>query len=275
MRWQAAFDAAVLQPLRSDHQSAEIWRRYRSSGSLDPLRTAAGRGQLARNDDRRRALWGAFRYQRYHADAMTVALQGYDSRSPRVCLDLGCGAGTVGVALHEVTRDRDRSSAVLDYIGVDHNPHARSLARDILTHETYSDIRSLRLTDDLGEAIEATTSALAEGHRPIVTMSHLLHQEGVTPHDINAFAASIVSVVNIGAPTMVPLVITDIASTAHANHERLISRLARSVTISGPTGWDAVRVTPRFPNLYPDKEGWFEHQRARFVHRWILRLVAR
>lgn len=277
MSWEAAFEAAVLDPLRRDAESAELWRLHRSSQSVQPLQRASARGQLAASDDRRRALWAAFRYQRYHADAMIEALRSYDTSIDRVCVDLGCGTGTVGVALHEVRTQRGGALGVLDYIGVDHNGHCLDLARALLGHPHYSDIGSVHLTTNLGDGMSHALDLLVHDTRrhPIVTMSYLLHQDSVDDAFVAEIALCITHLARSIAPRPVPVVITDRLALEHPHHERLIAHLDRTLAIDGSRQWSALVVPPRFPNLDPDREGWFARRPAApTVHRWILRLRA-
>jgi len=273
--WQEAFDEVVLQRLRDDAASIEIWQQARR-GNFDPMNAVAGHGQLAERGSWRNAWWGAFRYQRYHADALLDALEDrYDAKVDRVFFDLGCGAGTVAVAIDEHLR-RTGSSIRMSYVGFDHNRHAISLAGKMLATPSYGHVEPVLTTTSLGEAVDGCLVLRREGMRPFVTLSYLLRQDSVDSTAVEAFASAVAEVVADAAPHMVPLVIMDLALPATQNLDLLCDRLSASVAIEGSRVPRTLAVPRRFPNLYPDQEGWFQVRSPRpTIHGWTLKMTAR
>jgi hypothetical protein len=280
MSWADAFEAVILDRLRQDPVSVEAWSRYKETGSTKLLQAMAGRGQLAADADWRTATWSAFRYQRFHADAFKSALRRARYRHPRidrVVFDLGCGAGTVGLSFLELLDEVD-SDIALYYVGCDHNRHAAELATAMLDHPSLQRQRRQHyVSTDSAAALDAASSEITRDRKPFITISYLLRQDSLSQSDLDGLAGSIIDLTGRAAEAgvgAVPLVITDAAYGPSSRFSNLHEQLCRELAVKGTPVPETFPKDRRFPNLYPETEGWFVERASSLnsIERWRLEL---
>jgi SAM-dependent methyltransferase len=255
MPWEAAFDDAVLGVLQRNPDDVAAWDRR----DFKEWQQLAGRGQLGAGDPARRALWAAFRYQRYHIDAMASLLETWRATNERVVLDVGCGAGGVAVALWERLAALDAPGDRVAYVGVDHNPHALSLAENLLGHASWDPPRPYELHLDIPSAVQTVTRHIAAGRQLLVTLSYFLRQWGVDAGVARSVADTVCDLTEAagateGRPTH--LLITD-ATAGTSRFSDLYDALTARVHVKGSRVPNTIRMPQRWPNLHPDTEGRF------------------
>jgi SAM-dependent methyltransferase len=273
MTWQAAFDAVVLERLRNDQASVEAW----STDDYGRFNELSGRGQLRAGDGWRAALWGAFRYQRYHADAFREALRRSRYRRPqrdRVVMDLGCGGGTVAIAYWELLAEVE-NDIKFDYIGWDHNTEALALGDALLGHPSLAATgQAHAFLDDLDDTIARTRRLIRDGRHLTVTMSYVLRQDALDDTAVAAMAKACAAVATEAAAsgTTARLLITDSTWGGGGTRYPALRRfLSEGLVLNEAIQQEAFAVPRRYPNLYPQTEGWFVNRAAEpTIEQWFV-----
>ena len=159
-----------------------MWEQFAASGysrfGLFEGRTGRGtRGDGSESS----VLWNAFRYQRCHADATSAALQrlSLGPTDEYIVLDIGCGAGAVGVAFGEAVRSGVIPAAPVRYVGFDHNPVAVALCKAIVGWPGLLPTGStVTAAADLQSAV-ANVPAPGRQRYVFITAAYLFAQPGV------------------------------------------------------------------------------------------------
>lgn len=197
-RWWDRFDPVIRDWIRNDPESMAAWQDYERTRDTSILQRMARRGQIGADAPMQAAVWEAFLYQRAHSDAFLQALTpiaNWRDNPPDSLgiIDLGCGAGTVAVALDEFFDH----SVPLHYRGIDHHDAShelcRSMASDLLTTAGGScDVHHL------GEpSLPDLAETLVDAQCIFVTMGYLLCQDSLSDHDVAQIAASILAAVDV------------------------------------------------------------------------------
>ena len=167
----------------------DILRRWNNISRAD--RDAAAdrerRGRLGPDDPSSFALYDCLYYQRGHADVFREVYKKTSHAPPRkgerlLVVDIGAGAATVGIALAETLKRKQRQR--LDYLAFDPHPMMRKLGKRILKR-CGSGFRSARYVTSL-EAID-----FAGTDRLLFTFSYVAHQRAVTDDDTAQWATLI------------------------------------------------------------------------------------
>lgn len=194
--WWDAFERHVRVPFRDDVPSMEQWGKFRADGDFGHLKRFGKRGQVGASDDPRGALWQAFLYQRGHLNAFRASLMrplrlwrdDRDRLRTVNVLDVGCGAGTVAFAFHELL-DGDCD---VRYVGVDHHEPTRDLCESMVGELT----SDLAVVGSVSEALDAGLTVLRPRRdRVFVTFSYLFGQGGCTAAVVDELVELVVRVV--------------------------------------------------------------------------------
>ena len=226
-------------------------------------------GRLAPDDPDSFALWDTREYQRGHIDVFKEVYKQANHCPPKkyerlMVVDIGAGAATVAVALHEAL-SRTKCKRI-DYLAFDPHPMMQKLGKQVLKHldagfRTATYIESL---EDVG---------FTRAARVLFTFSYVAHQETVKPTDINEWASLIERAV-CDTDRAVELMYTTTAKrNRRGAHLDLYSKL-RSAKIIRKCHPVSVEVQRRFPNSVDSKrkETWresTEHWQVEAGH-WIL-----
>jgi hypothetical protein len=173
----------VIEPLRQDPVAVEHHQRY---GNLLGL---AVQGQIGADTGCRTVLAASFSYLEMHLGPTIRTINWALRANPELLIsgrlrltDLGCGGGTAAIAAWLVL-GRLSPSSTLSYVGIDHNRHARDLARKLIGETGVAG--SLAFPEN-AEAIVASTS---EESPLLVVGSHVFNQDGVSAATLDAWAS--------------------------------------------------------------------------------------
>ena len=146
------------------------------------------RGQLAPHDHGSYALHDTYKYQPGHADVFCEVFKKAPHVTPRMgerllVIDIGAGAATVAVGLSEALELEEERERV-DYLAFDPNPTMQMLGKQILRH-LGAGFNSAEYVSSL-EDVDFTNA-----DRVLFTFSYVVHQDAITPTDIEKWASLI------------------------------------------------------------------------------------
>lgn len=245
--YEAAFRTHVADQIRADPAEEEVWHR-----GMRAKQARAKRGKVSKGDGYFTALWSTMLYQWGHIDAFTRLLG--DCRPKvrldgAVVLDLGCGGGTVGVALglHD-------ANASFTYIGVDHNVHAQKVARAILRSDGVVGAGCSVVTRRSVASGVVKVLDLEPDH-VIMTASYLFRQDLDTAA-LSAFADGVVDIINAGV-TSIDLLVSDATYGPTSSYEPFVAELKdRGVSVRCRPLDSPIHHVTRYPSLYPDRKAY-------------------
>lgn len=237
--------------------SAEAWLRYRASGYLE----TAGVQAMVPNANvsavgERPAYWATFLYQRLHADVLQHALidARFNTRTPGPIrlIDVGCGAGTAGVAVAELLTCWQSQDPIF-YFGFDHNPTMRHLATSMLSHPGVLPPGSaVSVMPTLNSAVAAALRG-SPGHAlTLVTLSYFFRQEDVTSRHAEDVGRSLTPLINPVAP--VRILVTDATGRSSDDRYPQFRASLRRFHVTDVLSFHPIQYELRFPYLY-DGEG--------------------
>jgi hypothetical protein len=238
MRYDEAFDAVLRE--RYDLLSAEEIQAAERSRQ----------GRLLRDDQDCYAVVDAFKNHRCHTDAFELAMQelgNFVNSSQSVCVvDLGAGAGNVAAAFCE-TRRGDAASNVT-YIGVEPHGMMRRLGIAFLR-----ELAPSWLDLEFVETCSGVTPPQAGQY--LVTLNYVVHQPGVSAHDLREWAALIARLHTMGPTCVVSVSVNSISP--RLEQIDCTSGLLCEMTSAGLT-FDVHRASRRMDRRMPraDGKGW-------------------
>ena len=256
MTWAHAFDKHVREWIRQDRAAADVWAKYASGGYRDHgLLKAQVPGAAVSAGDVSRAYWSAFRYQRLHADSFALLLETHRFseavQGSVLVVDVGCGAGTVGVAVAESLPSPPPGAVC--YVGFDHNQVMRSLATGILGESGMLPVGST--VDVLADPADAF--AHAEDIAPsctvvLVALSYFFNQPNVTDTTVMMLAAG---VARLASRCHQPLrvCVTDPTGLGSGRFPAFAHHLARQAAVAVVMRDGNLTHSSRFPYLYADE----------------------
>ena len=158
-----------------------------SQADKDAAVSRKRRGQLDPDDPRSFAIYDCLNYQRGHADVFREVYQKTSHFPPRkgerlLVVDIGAGAATVGIALAEAFKRKQRQR--LDYLAFDPHPMMHKLGKRILKH-CGSGFHSAKYATTLEDINFAGTDRL------LFTFSYVAHQQAVADADTEEWASLI------------------------------------------------------------------------------------
>ena len=225
------------------------------------------KGKLAPDHPASCALWDSYNYQKGHIDVFEEVYKQANHYPPKkyerlMVVDIGAGAATVAVALHEAL-SRTKCKRI-DYLAFDPHPMMQKLGKQVLKHLD-AGFRTAAYIESL-DYVGFTRAA-----RVLFTFSYVAHQETVTPTDINEWASLIKRAV-YDTDRAVDLMYTtaNLSEGAHLNLEKIL----KGPEIAMERHPVPVQVRRCFPD-FVDSNGkvhWrrsTEHWKAQAGH-WIL-----
>ena len=227
------------------------------------------KGKLAPDHPASCALWDSYNYQKGHIDVFEEVYKQANHYPPKkyerlMVVDIGAGAATVAVALHEAL-SRTKCKRI-DYLAFDPHPMMQKLGKQVLKHLD-AGFRTAAYIESL-DYVGFTRAA-----RVLFTFSYVAHQETVTPTDINEWASLIERAV-CDADRAVELMYTTTAKRNRRGAHLDLYRKLRRAKIIRKCHPVSVEVQRRFPNSVDSKrkEPWresTEHWQVEAGH-WIL-----
>jgi SAM-dependent methyltransferase len=223
-------------------------------------------------EDERGAYWSAFLYQRLHADVMLHALRasGFAQTpgGPILLVDIGCGAGTAGIAVAELLGQSGAADRI-SYVGWDHSVTMRRLALAMLNEPGVLPPGSrVECQRTLSEAIAAAVAHVDKTAVTLATFSYFFRQGAVTAGVAKDVAYRLGPLVR--ARTPVRAMVTDATGGAHRDWYPAFTETAQryyaveewqpGASVDGHPR--TIRYDLRYPYLYPG-EGQFRVRKTR------------